>query len=255
MAHARAQAELANRAKSDFLANMSHELRTPLNAIIGFAEILSGEHLGPMHNTRYLEYARDIQSSGHHLLSIINDVLDMSKIEAGKLEIHEEDVAVRPLLASVIRMVRERARKYRVELVSEGPAEDLVIQADERAIKQSLLNLLTNAIKFSNPGDKVLLRVVRDRDDRTIFVVADEGIGMTPQDLERALQPFGQAQNTTARAFGGTGLGLPITKGLIEAHGGQLLIDTRPDEGTTVRIILPPHRTRPVEASPEVMRA
>jgi signal transduction histidine kinase len=246
MAQAWAQAELANRAKSEFLANMSHELRTPLNAIIGFSEILSGEHLGPLKNVRYLEYASDIHSSGLHLLSIINDVLDMSKIEAGKLDIIDEEIVVAELLNGSIRMVRERARKQAVELVCSVADPHHVIIADERAMKQCLLNLLSNAIKFSELGGKVSITALIDGDGRSVLTITDEGIGMTAEELERALQPFGQAQASTTRTYGGTGLGLPITQGLVEAHGGIMSIASAPGEGTRVTIILPAERTRSV---------
>jgi signal transduction histidine kinase len=255
MAQAWAQAELANRAKSEFLANMSHELRTPLNAIIGFSEILSGEHLGPMKNLRYLEYANDIHSSGQHLLSIINDVLDMSKIEAGKLDIHEEHVAVRSLLAGSVRMVRERARKQSVELVCNVADPDHVIIADERAMKQCLLNLLSNAIKFSAPGGRIIVSASIGPDGASVLVIADEGIGMSEEELRRAMQPFGQAHASTTRAYGGTGLGLPITQGLVEAHGGLMTVASAPGEGTRVTITLPPERTRAATVSRLALRA
>src|SRR5262249_46664128 len=153
--------------------NMSHELRTPLNAIIGFSEILSGEHLGPLKNPRYLEYSSDIHSSGLHLLSIINDVLDMSKLEAGTLDIHEEEIEVRQLLAGSMRMVRERARKQDVELVCHAEDPHLAIFGDERAMKQCLLNLLSNAVKFSKAGGHVVLDAHVDAENRTIITITD----------------------------------------------------------------------------------
>jgi signal transduction histidine kinase len=245
MAQAWAQAELANRSKTDFLANMSHELRTPLNAIIGFSEILSGQHLGRLENERYLDYSKDIHSSGLHLLSIINDVLDMSKIEAGKLDLHEEDVAVEPLLTGSLRMVRERARKQRIEFVSRMADPGQVIFADERAIKQCLLNLLSNAVKFSPMGGAVTIEALADAEGCTVITVTDQGIGMTAEEQERALQPFGQAHSSTTRTYGGTGLGLPITQGLVEAHGGTMSISSKPGEGTSVSLTLPAYRARP----------
>ena len=239
---ARSQAEMANHAKSEFLANMSHELRTPLNAIIGFSEIIAHELFGPLANERYLDYMKDIHQSSLHLLSIINDVLDMSKIEAGKLELSKEPLNIRHLIGEVIRMMRERAESRGIELETKLPDEEVEIWADERAMKQIFLNLLSNAIKFSRDGGEVCIRVVSDRSDLAIVEFEDHGIGMNKEELERALQPFGQAKPSTTRNYGGTGLGLPITKGLIEAHGGQLAIESCAGRGTIARISLPTER-------------
>jgi signal transduction histidine kinase len=239
---ARSLAEAANRAKSDFLANMSHELRTPLNAIIGFSEIISHELFGPIANEKYLEYIKDIHRSSLHLLAIINDVLDMSKIEAGKLELSKEVLDVQSVLGDVIRMMRARAECRGIELVTQLVDEVVNLWADERAMKQIFLNLLSNAIKFSKDGARVNIRVVSDQPDLAIIEFEDFGIGMNEEEQERALQPFGQAKPSTTSNYGGTGLGLPITKGLVEAHGGKLLIKSRPGCGTIVRVLLPIER-------------
>jgi len=240
---ARSEAEAANRAKGDFLANMSHELRTPLNAIIGFSEVISNELFGPINNEKYLEYIRDIHTSSLHLLSIINDVLDMSKIEARKVELSKEVVQIQSVIGEVMRMVHERARSRDIELTALLPDEDVEIWADERSMKQIFLNLLSNAIKFSKDGGQIYVRIVADQPDVAVLEIEDHGIGMSEEEQERALQPFGQAKPATTRNYGGTGLGLPITKGLVEAHGGTLTIDSRAGDGTSVRIVLPRQRT------------
>jgi len=239
---ARSQAEMANHAKSEFLANMSHELRTPLNAIIGFSEIIAHELFGPLDNEKYLDYMKDIHQSSLHLLSIINAVLDMSKIEAGKLELSKEPMNLRHLIGEVIRMMREQAESRGIELVTKLSDGGVEIWADELAMKKIFLNLLSNAIKFSRDGGEVCIRVVSDEPALAIVEFEDHGIGMNEEELERALQPFGQAKPSTTRNYGGTGLGLPITKGLIEAHGGKLAIESRAGQGTTARIALPTER-------------
>lgn len=236
---ARSQAEAANHSKSEFLANMSHELRTPLNAIIGFTEIISQEMFGPIANEKYLEYMKDVHASSLHLLSIINDVLDMSKIEAGKLELARETVTIQDALRDVIRIVHERASCCGIELVSQLPVEPIMISADERAIKQIFLNLLSNAIKFSKEQGTVYVRITTEEHGLVVIEVEDHGIGMNEEEQARALQPFGQAKPATTRHYGGTGLGLPITKGLVEAHGGALSIYSRAGQGTMVRVELP----------------
>jgi signal transduction histidine kinase len=239
---ARSQAEMANRAKSEFLANMNHELRTPLNAIIGFSDIISHELFGPLGNEKYLDYMKDIHQSSLHLLSVIKAVLDMSKIEAGKLELSKEWLNIRHLIGEIIRMMREQAESRGIELLIKLSDEEVDIWADELAMKQIFLNLLSNAIKFSRDGGEVCIRIVSDEPDLAIVEFEDHGIGMNEEELERALQPFGQAKPSTTRNYGGTGLGLPITKGLIEAHGGKLAIESRVGQGTIARISLPTER-------------
>jgi signal transduction histidine kinase len=224
---------------------MSHELRTPLNAIIGFSEIIAHELFGPIGNDRYRDYMKDIHKSSLHLLSIINDVLDMSKIEAGKLELSKELLNLQRAIGEVVRMMRERAQSRDIELSTTLSNEQVEVWADERAIKQICLNLLSNAIKFSKEGGEVFIRVIADRRDFAVVEFEDRGIGMSEEELDRALLPFGQAKPSTTRNYGGTGLGLPITKGLIEAHGGKLAIESGAGRGTIARVFLPIERKPP----------
>jgi two-component system cell cycle sensor histidine kinase PleC len=231
------RAEEANRSKSEFLANMSHELRTPLNAINGFSEIMSGEMFGPLGHERYKDYVQDILSSGQHLLSLINDILDMSKIEAGKMQLQPEPVDPAQLLEQCVRIMRARAEEKEINLTVEG--EDLPsIEADPRAIKQVLLNLMSNAVKFTPEGGKVTVRTF-DAADGVVIQVADTGIGISEEDLERVGRPFEQIENQHSKVHQGSGLGLALSKSLVEMHGGTLRIDSVLGKGTTVSFTLP----------------
>ena len=241
---ARRQSEQANRAKSDFLAHMSHELRTPLNAIIGFSTIIERAMLGPLNNERYREYGKDISSSGTHLLSLINDILDLSRIEAGKFELDETDIDVGEAVRASVHLVRDRAAAGRIMLKEIVPAQLPHLHADDRAIKQILLNLLSNAVRYTLEGGRVSLRVSLERDGRFCITITDTGVGMTPEDLAKALTPFQQGGNLLTRKHHGTGLGLSLANHLAELHGGQLAIDSTPGKGTAVTVILPSWRVR-----------
>jgi PAS domain S-box-containing protein len=234
-------AELANRAKTEFLANMSHELRTPLNAIIGFAEVIKDEMFGPNAMARYSGYAQDIHSSGMHLLTLINDILDLAKLEAGKLDLREEDVALPELVGECLTIIRSRAQKSGIELVSAMDFGVGALHCDARAVKQVLLNFLSNAVKFTPDGGSVTTRVERVAEGLSISVT-DNGIGMSPEQIEVAMSPFGQIDSKVARQHKGTGLGLPISKQLVELHGGKLTVRSAPGEGTTMIATFPQYR-------------
>jgi PAS domain S-box-containing protein len=239
---AKEEAEFANRAKSQFLANMSHELRTPLNAILGFSQIINEQMFGPVGSAKYLDYVTDIYNSGKHLLHLINDILDLSKLEAGRLQLHESIIKVTPLIEECMTFVRERAKSARIQLTYDTPDGLPALRADERSVKQILLNLLSNAIKFTPEGGNVTLRV-RVTPTQTInFSVSDSGIGMSAADIEIAFTPFGQVDSEIVRKHVGTGLGLPLSRSLARLHGGDLTIQSAPGKGTTVTLFFPSDR-------------
>jgi signal transduction histidine kinase len=237
---AKLAAETASAAKSAFLANMSHELRTPLNAIIGFAEALSAGYFGSL-NERQAEYLRDIQTSGNHLLLLISDLLDVSKIEAGKLELHRESLDIATEIEAALRLVRPKALEGGVKVGAKVPPDLPPYQADRRAVKQVLLNLLSNAVKFTPSGGTVTVEATADPEGDLRISVSDTGIGIAAQDLPKIVMPFGTlARNATlSRAHEGTGLGLPLSKSLIEMHGGRLEIVSEPGRGTIATIRFP----------------
>jgi signal transduction histidine kinase len=239
-------AAASNRAKSQFLATMSHELRTPLNSVIGFAELLGVELHGPMGDARYRDYASSIRDSGAHLLALINDVLDFAKIDAGRLELAEEEIDIGELFEASLRMVKSAADEAGLALHKEiAEGELLRLRGDHRRVKQVLLNLLSNAIKFT-PGPGTVTISAGRQGGRIVITVADTGIGIAADDLHKALEPFGQIDNRLARAYEGTGLGLPLSKQLMALHGGSLRLDSVPGAGTTVTLSFPAERVLPL---------
>ena len=223
---AREVAELANRAKSEFLANMSHELRTPLNAIIGFSEVILKELFGPLKNERYKDYVKDIHESGSHLYGLINDILDVSKAEAGKLELSE------------------RAHRAKVTIEIELPEDLPALSADERKLTQILINLLSNAVKFTPEGGNVWVIAGIEGNGAFRLSVKDTGIGIAPEDIATVMASFGQVDRKLSRRYEGTGLGLPLTKSLVALHDGTLDIESEVDVGTTVIVRMPGRRVQ-----------
>jgi two-component system cell cycle sensor histidine kinase PleC len=240
---ARDEAELASRSKNEFLANMSHELRTPLNAIIGFAELMKNEVLGTISVPAYKGYVRDIHDSASHLLGLINDIFDLSQIEAGKLKLTETDIDLASTAQAIVRLIGERATEAGVRVVVDAGAELPRLSGDERLIKQTLINLLSNAVKFSNRGGTVTVKIFQEPDDRLACSIVDTGIGISEADLTRVMEPFNQSDGTVRRRHEGTGLGLTLVRCFAELHGAAFELKSRVGAGTTATIRYPAERT------------
>ena len=241
---AKEAAEIASRSKSDFLANISRELRTPLNAIIGFSEIMREELFGPLGSPQYREYIGDVFDSAQHLLQLINDILDIAKAEAGKLELAEDEIAIKNIVNSAMRIVHERAHRGKIAIRTQLPADLPPLYADERKLKQILLNLLTNAVKFTPPDGTIEIAGRLAENGDFLLTVADSGIGIAADDIAIALAPFGQVDSKLARKYDGTGLGLPLSSAMAKLHGGDMSIESVVGEGTTVTVRLPASRVR-----------
>ncbi|MGE5514501.1 MAG: ATP-binding protein [Bacteroidota bacterium] len=238
---AKMQAEAANLAKSAFLAAISHELRTPLNAVIGFSETILEQVFGPLGNARYSEYVEMIHTAGSHLRDVIEDILDVARIETGEVSLREAEMDLRQCLSSVVEMIRPKAHESRIALIADLPADLPRLRADQLRLRQIVLNLLSNAVKFTPPGGRVRLWVDIEADGLALHV-ADTGIGIRPEDMEHIWTPFFQAEATLSRRFGGTGLGLPIVRHYAEAHGGSISVDSTPGQGATFTLRLPAER-------------
>ncbi len=235
-------AEAANRAKSVFLTNMSHELRTPLNAIIGFAEVMTGEILGPIADSRYLQYANDIHGSGKHLLELINDMLDLSKIDAGMMELHEDIVDIDRIVQASIMLVEERATRHGINLNISVRRPLPAIMGDEVRLRQILINLLSNAVKFTPDMGTVDFTVEQNSDGSLDFTVRDTGIGMTEEDIPKIKEPFVQLDDPMNKRQEGTGLGVPLSIAMARLHGGTIAYESCLGVGTTVKLTIPASR-------------
>jgi PAS domain S-box-containing protein len=242
LVHARRQAERASSAKSEFLAKISHEIRTPLNSIIGFAEVMIEERLGPIANERYREYLRDIHTSGGHLVSLINDLLDLSKIEAGKLELSFGSVDLNELASQSMALMQPQANRDRIIIRTALTPGLPPVVADARSIRQIVLNLLSNSIRFTPPGGQVIVSTTLTEDGEVHLRVRDTGVGMSEAEIRTALEPFRQITTGGREKAGGTGLGLPLTKALVEANRATFSIKSTVNAGTLVEIAFPSPR-------------
>ncbi len=251
LADAMEETAKANQAKTEFLANMSHELRTPLNSIIGFSEVIGNETFGPLQNDRYREYMRDIHGSGKHLLELINDILDVSKVEAGAMELVDEAIDVEEVVADALRLLQGRADDARIMLKAEIDDGLPGLRADLVRVKQILLNLLSNAVKFTPLGGSVTVDARLDGDGNMLISVIDTGIGIAEDEIEKMFQPFTQASSGFGKRHEGTGLGLYLVKSLVDEHGGTMKIESKLGHGTKVSIIFPPDRVLGAKAEPE----
>ena len=234
--------ELANRAKSEFLANMSHELRTPLNSILGFTDILINRRFG-RDDPRYDAYLKDVNDAGRDLLNLINDIIDVSRIERGQMSLTERNVDVPRLMTACYRLVLGRAHEGQIHLNLHLPDDFPSLHADERRVKQALLNILSNAVKFTPAGGAVDFSAALDEAGGIIFSVKDTGVGIRAEDIPKVMSIFGQADGSLNRRYEGSGLGLPLTRDLMELHGGRLNLDSRPGAGTTVSLLFPATRS------------
>jgi PAS domain S-box-containing protein len=239
---AKRQAEKASSAKSDFLAKISHEIRTPLNAIIGFSEIMAQEKFGPVGNDRYRQYLVDIQSSGEHLLSLVNDLLDLSKIEAGKLELDFASVALNPLMQQCVAIMQPQANRERIIIRTSLSPKLPPVLADARSLRQIVLNLISNSTKFTGAGGQVIVSTTLTDLGEVVLRVRDSGVGMSEKEIALALEPFRQVAATVRRGPAGTGLGLPLTKALAEANRATFSIKSAPNAGTLIEVVFPPRR-------------
>jgi len=242
---ARDASERANAAKAEFVANMSHEFRTPLNAIIGFAQVLRDEMFGPLGNPRYRGYVGDILESGEHLLDLVNDILDLAKGDAGRLELEETVVDIKGLVEQSMRFVRDRAARERIAMETRLDSKLPRLLGDNRRLRQLLLNLLTNSVKFTPGGGTIVISAGLCEGSGIAITITDTGIGMSPEELLIAMEPFGQIQRRRRGRIEGTGLGLPIARRIAEMHGGTLELESTPGKGTTARLLLPATRIAP----------